>query len=207
MTHNPLNFGSGVARGAAVGAGLDETAEGVVRLSETLQGVMDPWRQPEWTFLRGEKLWSVSPSIAAVAGEFQQIGIRNPTGSNHIAVVEVIAPFNPAAAGFGIWEVRGRAQGTTDGSAAPSLRDTRIPSNASFQIGPLLALTNSEAATPLGTLLASFINVNEQVFCPVQFVLSPGFELFVGRSIVNVGVQGTIAGRVRPAPPGELNVR
>jgi len=200
--HNQLIYGPSISKAAAQAFGGAYSDVGISRLSESLQVVADLWSKPEWAFLRNEFLWWINPSQAAVAAEFAQVGIRNPSGSGMIVVVDRLCALASVSTQY---ELRIRAQGTIDATATPNARDTRLPQLASGLRTVSMAHTEPAATGPLGFLCASFEQHNEiGVMVPVDFVLSPGFELLVGPSVVNVLANVSFWGRERQAFPGEL---
>lgn len=88
--HNAIVQYPGLLRGYVQAVGLDETADGVTRLGETLTPVIDLFNgRREWALQRGEQWYSKREFQAAGgAGTFTSMGIGNPTGSGIVVVVE-----------------------------------------------------------------------------------------------------------------------
>jgi len=200
--HNALKYGSQISRAAARAYGLGDEETGLSRLGETLQLVADLWSRPEWAFLRNEKLWMVNPSQAGVAAEFAQVGIRNPTGSGLVVVVDRLW-MRQAISAF-VWEWRIAASSAVDATANPNSRDTRNRPAASSNV-QTVSIAHSSAAR-LGFLLGSsgHPNSSESRLYPADIVLSPGFDFYVGPDTVNQAANVTFVGRERRAFPGEL---
>jgi len=204
--HNGLHHFTKEQAGYRAAVGEQDAAfTGIERAGETLTPILNIWERPEWAFPRGERLWAVSPSQSAVAAEFAQVGIINPTGSGHICVVDWAFGFNTAATAIRI-EYRLGAQVTVDASAQPMPRDPRAGLIATG-VGPLISFANSAAAR-IGSLLFQALSTTTGVWgpgCPPPpVVLTPGFFLALGPDTVNLGIAATLSGYVRPALPGEL---
>lgn len=186
--------------------GVNDAESVIERFSETLQPTINLFERPEWSILRGELLWVVTPSQAGVAAEFQQVGIRNPTGSGKLVVVEKIFAANTTMNNK-VVQVRGRAQAAVTSSGAVTNRDLRHTKTASFQDGlTTLGITNSAAAA-VGTQLHGFmIGTNSEYGGPweLNVIVPPGFELFIGTTTVNIATSFCIVGRERSAFPEEL---
>ena len=197
--HNALKYSPLISQGAAVVLGV-----GISRLSESLVVAADLWSKPEWAFPRGELLWSVNPSQAAVVAEFSQVGIRNPVGSGLIIVIDEIEIVGPAV--VGAMEERLAASTVVDATGSPSCRDTRRPPTSGANV-QTVSFANAAAAR-LGFLLATHaLNANLWNRYPVEVVLTPGFDFYVGPSLVNTAISCNFWGRERFAFPGELPTR
>lgn len=187
--------------------GVNDAESVIERFSETLQPTINLFERPEWSILRGELLWVVTPAQPAVAAEFAQVGIRNPTGSGKLVVLERMHLAQAAGLGGNQLEVRGRAQGAVTSSGAVSNRDLRHTKTASFQDGlTTLGITNSAAAR-VGTQLHGFvIGVNREWggSYELNIILPPGFEVFAGIPTVNLTISMCFIGRERAAFPEEL---
>lgn len=186
--------------------GVNDAESVIERFSETLQPTINLFERPEWSILRGELLWVVTPTQAAVGAEFQQVGIRNPTGSGKLVVLERMF-LAAVTSGQKQIEIRGRAQGAVLASAAVSNRDLRHTKTASFQDGlTTLGITNSAAAR-VGTQLHGFVaGTNNEWGGPYELniVIPPGFEVFAGTATVNLATSFCFVGRERTAFPEEL---
>lgn len=187
--------------------GVNDAESVIERFSETLQPTINLFERPEWSILRGELLWVVTPSQPAVAAEFQQVGIRNPTGSGKLVVLERVFNALYLGAAQRQLQVRGRAQGAVLASGAVTNRDLRHTKTASFQDGlTTLGLTNSAAAA-VGTQLHGFTTgTNGEWNGPYELniVIPPGFEVFIGSTTVNLPTSFCFVGRERAAFPEEL---
>lgn len=88
--HNELRAASqhGLALRRMFGGDRDLNVE---RLSETLQPVVNPYEHAYCSFLRGERVWSLSTTFPAVVGEFTYAVIANPKESGLLVTVEEAA--------------------------------------------------------------------------------------------------------------------
>lgn len=199
--HNALSYGIALSRAAARAAGMNDGELGLARLGETLTPTMDLWSRPEWALLRGERLWMVNPSIGATVAEFSQVGIRNPVGSGLITVVQGWL-LNSAVTGN--FQVRAAASTLVDATSTPNARDSRVPLLTGIQTVSLA----TSAAAALGSLYMTIRELSSSSTArELNFVLSPGFDVYIGPDAVNLLINATIWGYERQAFPGELQAR
>lgn len=201
--HNALKYSPELSKGAAQVLGGAYGDVGISRMSESLQVIADLWQQPEWAFPRGEKLWAVNPSQAAVAAEFSTVGIRNPSGSQLIVVVDQVVIFTSPGGSF---SGRIAAQSTVDATATPQVRDSRIGVSSGGRL-QTVSIAHVDPAI-LGFVLWTVRLGNDVcTVLPFPVVLSPGFDFFVGPTAVNLAANVSFIGRERQAFPGELSSR
>lgn len=200
--HNELTGRSGFISRAIRNALQVENAEvGVERLSETLNPIMDLWSRPEWNLLRGERIWTASPSTAGIAGEQAVLGVRNPAGSNLIVVVEDVY-----VTGALVFELRAAPTGAyvPDGISTANARDSRVAQLTGISTQ---SMASSDVAPPgVVRYFQATTNANG-IFYRIEFVLTPGFDFYVVSLNANQGMVATIRGRERPAFAGELTAR
>jgi hypothetical protein len=197
--HNQISRGdvtNAVQR--ALGITKPDTA-GVERYGETLGPVLDIWRQPEWAFLRGERLQGFSASVGAIAAEFGYAALVNPAGSNVIVVVEAVMAFGTA-----FYQVELAQEATWAATLAAILpggifRDTRWFPGALG--GSARIRTGTDPSSVLGTSIDQQRNL-PAINLPV--VLGPGWGLAVAADVVNVVLPYVFGWRERKAYPGEL---
>lgn len=123
--HNGIKFASDLVRGLGVLTGLDDTADGVVRLGETLTPVFDAFGRSEGAYLRGERLCSAAPIITSAAGQIPGFHFVNPAGSNVIAVIQSVRVSADVAGNIQLW-VRHPIAGGPIPAATFGFRDLRL---------------------------------------------------------------------------------
>jgi hypothetical protein len=203
--HNQLSHGAELQNGIAAAVGLPRELEGVVRLGETLEPNIDPWSQPEWAFLRGERLGAIPLFSAAVAAEFSIIAFGNAAGSGNLVVVDGVS-FNAQTAGTVVrLEVAADTlvSGTLSGQAfAASGRDRRFGATA----GRAFLRSGSDPSNTFGVALEHRSNAANEFsdFMSLPCVLKPGDDLLVIVQTVNIGVTASFKWRERKAFTGEL---
>jgi len=203
--HNELRSGRIITAYKAA-LGMKDGQEGVERLSESLVGVIDLWRHPEFAQLRGERLCGGMRTAGAVVAEFSGVALGNPAGSGMIAVVEACAA-RVATLGqitqleIGI-DATFLATLTTSGSGF--VRDRRgLTSTASR----LLIRTGTDAAATLGQLLETNSPTVAEVQIPwlmPPVILAPGDGLLMIHQTTNTALTGIFRWRERLAFPSEL---
>lgn len=205
--HNELTGRAGfIARALRNALQIEDPGVALERVSETLQPTFDLWakHRPEFSLLRGERLFGVAPSQPAVAGEFGQVGIFNPAGSGLIVIVTDLLGCLPGA-GVTV-EVQLGANVAFTATSTPNSRDSRTALLTGVQCG---SFANHAAArigsgaliTAFGQAVVGYLNL------PINVVLHPGFFLAVGPNIVNTSIGCSFVGYERPAFAGELTAR
>jgi len=184
----------GMGEQLATGVGAEE--DGVVRLGETLDPMVDIWSQPDWAFLRGERLWSGSLTVAAAAGLLNRVGIANPTTnqlirvdymeasctlSDNISLRNGVSTF----VGTSLCEVRDSRWGPGVGLAS---RLISFDTNA-LQGGSELRKLPSPAG-----LMTRFEG---------PFLIAPGTMFYLVHVTANVGLTFNAAGAIRVMLPSE----
>lgn len=190
VLHNQLNRVTELLRGFRRAVGLvDADQEGVSRLGETLTPVLDIWSLPEHAILREELLgWGQAAAAAGGAGTRSQIQLRNPTGSNRIAVLERVYTNGAVELGWDTTEYATLV--TTSG-----VRDGRSIRNCVCQV----RTQNTIPATGVqrGQLNGGFMPWDD----PIPF--SPGVSVFVRATADNTAVSCGFVWRERTMVPGE----
>lgn len=206
MIHNQLDHSAELVGGISVAAGLGRDKDGVIRLGETLEPNIDPWSQPEWAYLRGERLGSIPLFSPAVAAEFSIIALGNAAGSGNIVVVEDVI-FQAATPGTIV-----RAEVVADTVVAATLsaaafsvsgRDRRFGSTS----GRTFLKSGSDLANTFGAALEHSSNpVNEfrKFECATPCILKPGDDLLIIVQTVNIALNASFQWRERKAFNGEL---
>ncbi len=202
--HNELTGRAGfLARAIRNALQIENADTGIERLSETLTPTVNLWERPEWALLRGERLWGVAPSQAAVVAEFSQVGIFNPANSGLIVVVKEVGVFNNANAFFDV--ILG-ANVPFSATSTPNSRDSRTALIAGIHCGSFAH--HAAARIGAGAIVWSFGNsANTYTRYVLDIVLSPGFFLAIGPPTVNQAAQVSLLGYERPAFSGELTAR
>jgi len=197
--HNQISRGdvtNAVQR--ALGITKPDTA-GVERYSETLTPVQDIWSQPEWSFLRGERLQGFAGNVGAIAAEFGYSALINPAGSNVLVVVTV------AVGRLLAYNLQIGQEATYAATLAAVLpggifRDTRWP--VSSLGGSARIRTGTDPSGTLGTTIEFGTNGTPAVNLPV--VLAPGWGVALAGVVVNTALDYVWGWRERKAYPGEL---
>jgi len=162
--------------------------------------------RPEWHVLHGGFLWATRTAQAAVAAVLSFVGIRNPTGSGILVVIERIRVNNPglAAGDYFIYASSQSADGAL-GTGPTFIRDSRRPQGSC----PVLSLTGTNAASlGVGSIeeLELEAATGERDFMSPPYVLAPGADLLVRTSAVNLPINCNFVGYARPVTPEELNI-
>lgn len=201
--HNQLAYAAELQLGISLAAGLGREEDGVSRLGETLGPTIDPWAQPEWAFLRAERLGASSSFAAAVAAEFGILCLGNAIGSNVVVVVEA---FDVTAAAQVNFEVVADTTVAGTLSAAAffvSGRDRRFGSTT----GRTFLKTGTDVGNTFGVLLERKL-ASATTYTPalvaVPLILKPGDDLILIGQTVNVQMNANFKWRERKAFPGEL---
>jgi hypothetical protein len=196
--HNALHRGA-LSRAIKDAVGATKSDGGLERYSETLQGVIDLWRLPEWAYLRGESLMMFGAIASAVAGEFSYNGIENPAGSEEIVVVDELL-----IEGAGTYNIRFRCTDVPTVSAGVIRRDLRWPA---AQVSRSLFISGAEAAGSGANMLRFSLPAaatQQPLWMPLGIVLPPGTNVVVEHGTVNTAFTGNWKWRARAALPGEL---
>jgi hypothetical protein len=209
--HNAIKFGTDLIRAAGVQVGVDDTAEGVVRLGETLTPTFDVYDRPESAFLRTERLCSAVNVITAAAGTIAAVHFLNPGTSRFLAVIESIMVATDTGGRMQLWVHHPIAGISVINQIG--FRDLRL--NA-----PLIPIcqqlrSNSLAALGPGQLIAERFfgatNLNQNVeFVARPIVVPPDLpqgigSLVIGHTTVTTPtIMVTITWRERLAYPREL---
>lgn len=171
--------------------------------------------RPEHKLLAGERLaWGQYLLAAAGAGVVGRVGIRNPSGSSIIIVVEQVATEN---AGSNSPYYLGLARGSTPtirGTEQP--RDTRIQPAGAFGVGApnitgqiVSALNTTETVLPFVVWEFGQNQNAAMVELYPECILAPNDTLYlwksdgIGGSQANIAVQGSFRWRERATEPGE----
>lgn len=202
--HNQLAYAAELQLGIALAAGLGREEDGVSRLGETLGPTIDPWSQPEWAFLRGERLGAGRSFAAAVAAEFGIIAIGNALGSNSVVVVEAISVNMNAGTIVQLEVAADTAVAATLSAAAfmISARDRRFGSTT----GRVFVKTGTDAGSTFGAQIEHQTNAVNQFadFKNLPIILKPGDDVLVIGQTVNLAMDVNFKWRERKAFPGEL---
>lgn len=202
--HNELRRGQlSAALSRALG---DMRGGGLERYGETVDPVIDLWDQPEWAFLRAERLVAISRAGPAVLAEFGTVALLNPTGSQAVCVVEEVtldAGTLAASTLMNLGIVTEAVALATIGTPQFGIgRDTRF-------IGAGVTLCTTIAGSDpanLGSVIES-VRVpagNMPISRSVPYVLSPGFALWAQLATVNTSFLLNLKWRERRGFPSEL---
>lgn len=155
MEHNALKYASPLQRSFSRSLGLDENAEGVTRLGETLTPIVDAWditNRPEHAYLRSERLCSAAITIAPGVGFLSRWFFRNPLLSvNVLAIIDSIVVASDTT-GRVLLVGNTTNAGSPIGATAPGFNDQRWGQLLRPQCG--INIDNTSAAVPAGTALA-----------------------------------------------------
>lgn len=203
MIHNQLTDSAELLNGIGRAAGLSE-GDGVIRLGETLDPTIDPWSQPEWAYLRNERLGGGRGFSAAVAAEFSIIALGNAIGSGNIVVVEAVSA--QGGAGNPVLQLEVVADSIIAGtlSAAAffiSARDRRFGATT----GRTFLKTGTDVASTFGVQIEH--QTSATAFTPftnLPVILKPGDDLIVIEQTVNLALDVNFKWRERKAFKNEL---
>lgn len=203
QVHNALTRGL-LSSALTRAVGDVEGENGLERYGETLTPTLDLWRQPEWAYLRKERLISAWVSPNAVAGENGALSIVNPVGSGNIVVVKSIRAITTVASFFFVSFPMAAAAAigavvTTKGNLDSRWGALNVPQTQFFQ-GTTAAPPGPPANIIVGDVIAN--TVLELLAQPL--VLAPGAAAIAWCNTVNQQVWFTANGLERKAFPGEL---
>lgn len=196
--HNQLGLYPRLAPAIGLAVGLQEGEEGVVRLSETLQGVVDPWTVPSWAILRGEILQWGSALVGAAVGLRSMLAVVNPEGSRRVITVRRIY----AAAAFHLNNLFPAPVGGVGGWVAQAIffgRDFRLGSPGTYA-APNRLLTNNTTASQ-GTV--TFIVPTTPFIFEGEVVLGPNNALLITPRNDNEVLTVSVISSERMLLPGE----
>ncbi len=155
----------------------------------------------EYSVLRQIFRYSNDQSIAATAGQRQHIGLRNPSGSGILVVVEISKVINLTGAirSF-LWRIEDPGVlgiGVQLGSSVDG-RNSRGPR------AQLMTLTQVGAAGNI--IWTARVPADGEYEWKDQIVLTPARTLWLECSVDNLQLNGAIRWRERPAKPEELTL-
>lgn len=163
--------------------------------------------RPEYSFLKREKLWYGSMNEAALAANFSQIAVINPTGSNLIVVVKgmIIDPL-AANVNFQAGYIINLATWTAGTAGAPVARDRRWPIDpvAGHPLPKTQLFGIQNAAAQLHVELRASVPTNtSSLVLPLDYVLIPGSGFGVLNGTLNAQLNATFWGYERTMLPEE----
>jgi hypothetical protein len=203
----------------AVAKGLDH----VEVLGQLIGAIVLENDRPEHKYLAGEQLaWGQYLLAAAGAGVIGYVGVRNPTGSGKIVVVDRVAA-QPAITSINRFYLGLARAPTVTAQNTEQPRDTRIQPTGAFgtaapQIAGQIVSARSDTIVVLPFVVWEFVaglsNVatnshNNSGAVDVEVILAPGDVLLtwisdgVGGSGSNSAVQGSFRWRERTLEPTE----
>jgi hypothetical protein len=202
--HNQLSHSAELQNGIAIAVGLPSTQDGVIRLGETLDPTIDVWSQPEWAYLRGERLGAGRGFAAAVAAEFSIVALGNAAGSGNIVVVDKVSAEPSGNLVLSLEVVADSIIAATLSAAAffGSGRDRRFGSTA----GRTFLRSGTDPGSTFGVQLEHQVGATTlfaNFTCP-PIVLKPGDDLIVIGQSVNLSLDVNFSWRERKAWSGEL---
>lgn len=187
---------------------MSQDAEGVLRVSETITPSIDPWSQPEFAALRGEKLGSARMVAVAVAAEFGIVAFGNAAGSGEIVVIEELAVKAASTLSVVAEIIADTAIAGTLSAPAffGSPRDRRFP--FSQVAGRVFTRTGTDPASTFGIQFDEITcAVASQFFpflCCTPFILRPGEDVIMVAQSPNAQLNAVVKWRARMAYNGEL---
>lgn len=201
--HNYLAYGTTLSQAAGVAGGLADGQDGMGRLGETLQPVLDIWNRPEHRILRGEITFARRMNSAAVAARFSALEFVNPSDSTKLAVITAISGEDYPQA-YDLVVDSGAALGATATQRGVAA-DTRYR-----LLGEASICTIVSGDFAAGASLPQWRTASGSApvpFVGVPFVIAPGFKLFIMGTVVNTAVRASLCWTERQAMPGELQSR
>lgn len=203
MIHNQLTDSAELLNGIGRAAGLSE-GDGVIRLGETLDPTLDVWSQPEWAYLRAERLGAGRLAAPAVAAEFAIVAVGNAIGSGSIVVIEAVSVQCAAAIAVSLEVAADSIVAGTLSAAAfmVSGRDRRFGSTT----GRVFAKLGTDVGNTFGVQLeqrttstVAFVD-----FTSPPIILKPGDDLLIIGQTVNTLINTNFKWRERKAFKNEL---
>lgn len=200
--HNQLDHSAELLGGISVAAGLGRDKDGVIRLGESLEPILDPFSLPEWAYLRAERLGAGRGFQPAVAAEFSIIALGNAAGSGNLVVVESVNILSTVTTQLEV--AADSLVAATLGAAAfyVSGRDRRFGSTQ----GRTFLKIGSDLASTFGVQLEQQAGAagvfNSYISTPI--VLKPGDDLLIIAQTINTAIQCNWKWRERKAFTGEL---
>lgn len=147
--------------------------------------------RPEWAFLGGERLCSMTWFDGATASNYSALGLRNPAGSGVLVVLEAV---NTEELSVGLYFGL-RSNSTIDASFPGRCRDSRMAAQNS--VAEVVQVTQvAQPAYPYGW--AKQFDVKDQ-----PWIISPGYELMIWPAGLDVGIRLGLSWRERPLLPSE----
>jgi hypothetical protein len=202
QVHNALERAGSITSALKDALGATDGEGGLERYGETLTPIIDLWRQPEWYFLRDEKLFASTSTVAAVAAEFAAVALVNPAGSKCLVVIDKIS-YNAAPVGLLKRITQTAAEATLTVQAKGVPRDSRI-----IPVTPVANLQlGSDPAETIGNgdLESRTSSAGESVnYECVPLILPPGTGVCLMLRTVNIGVVVNYSWRERFPFPAEL---
>lgn len=183
---------------------MKEGAPAPTLAPEILSAIVLEQDRPEWKFLGGERMVTGFASQAAVVGEYQGNGCRNPAASGILLVIEAIIPVNNPTIQVNLVTSDAVATDVTTISS-PFARDSRLGFTGNGGAGRLLTASSTNATLNRSGPVGRFIGSTGTPVVPWvwPFVLSPGFELFVVNINQNTASSATWVWRERPLESSE----
>lgn len=203
MLHNALRYLPEMQKGIGNFAGLDDHEEGVQRISETLQPILDPWGPPEIAFLRRERACVGRATASTGVGTNSYVCLHNPQGSGIVVVLEAVQLFDFTAAATMVISILGKTGAPIGTAGTSSSRDLRWSGNpiATVRQGADFA-TDMAGAVQSGQLRA-LVNVMATPAAP--YILGPSnYVIFHNQSTTNEAIATTMYWRERRASDVEL---
>lgn len=191
-----LGGAANYSRALALALGLEEQ-EGVTTVAPEIVPTFNLWERPElWYLFRGTP-FAARQILGVTAAQFSTIFLRNPAGSNLLAIVDQLI-FNTSATTYRVGIDRTSAL-ASDGAFSVIPSDTRLP----LESLAVAMHTRVQAADPQPTRLV--VQTAGQLYViPVRVILRPGSDLLVTPTVVNTGLDVAMSGYIRPALPREL---
>jgi len=145
--------------------------------------------RPEWEFLKGQRLMSITTQVTAVAAKQSVVRIRNPATSGVVAIFthwSITTPFTTGVVytWFTLTRETDPAVDLVDGVATIA-RDTRLPTTQ----GSALIASKEALDAPSGT---AWHNAGTETGIPYQ-LNGPSFVLTPGHAVQLVGSEDNIA--------------
>lgn len=154
--------------------------------------------RPEWAFLGNERLSQGAYAAAGAAAKYTMVGLWNPAGSDTLMIVDQITVL-PASAAILYTNMSTRAEVLTSWSQASALRDSRL-----HGLGSAGSLFYHQLAVVPGEQLDYWkVPSSASTTRSVEYVLSPGYALFVYNTTANVGLSAALRWRERGMEPSE----
>lgn len=200
--HNGLKRAPWAKAYAAIVGATREPDVDIERISETLQGVLDPIFYPDSFIQAGWLLAQATRTAVATPAIMSAVQLFNPASSGVLAVVTRVDVSSDVVAQFSLRTNDTQRAGGTAGSA----RDRRFPPGVSGAGATRLVAVGDVTAAAVGGIAAIWgprALANTNVVFDQPIILPPGAGIDLVTGVVNQFVTGSFSWWERSLIPGD----